>query len=814
MKRRRIIWGVAAVLGFLVILLALAGVFAPEGPKEPPPDPAATPTPTMDENRLGVVRDFKTSGANWDLEAPEATLNADESTSLKEPRVSISRRLDDGEQRVAARAAEGRLIRLPQEQMQLSGGVHVDFTGKYNGTLKTPSLVVDPALGAGRTPDPVELTLNTDGGRHLLTGQGVELDQKQRTVKIARNVTASIAVPMLVISAGAEKNAKANQPPIEVTCDGPAAADGFERAVRLQKNVLFRQGADELRADRANLFFAGDKPAAASSIDSATKADLERFEAEGNVRFKTSVVEGSGSRLVRTRSNDQVLLEGAPAVVRQGGSRIEAERIDLDTARTQVDVPMKGALQVVQEGERPERMDITWSRLLHFDPAAHEVTFRGDVRLKRDGMQIDCQALNAKLDENNRTMVACRAEGDVRLSGAVPAAKGAPPEPISARAREMNYDARKESLRLLGDAVALRGPQEARGNDIEFGLKDSSLRVLGPGTLKARAEGPQPAAPIEAAWSGDMQYSREARKAILRRDVAVAYGAQKLKADEATVRLAEDGRATGFDAAGKVEIIEKGRVLRADRLAAALGPDNSLRDATATGQVRLVESGGRTLTADSVKAAAGPEGALRDFDAAGRVLITEPADGKSPPRTLQADRVLVKVGPENALQEFDATGRVVIEDAGGLRNGGRTLRSDRVRSKLGKTGALEGFDALGQVVIEESAPIEKGGRIARAERLSALLGPDNQLRSVTASGRRVTLEEQRIRAVGQTLAWDTASGAGKLTGSPVEVYQGENRLFGDVVEFSRGQGNIRIRAAQRVEATLMGGLPKLPDTKK
>ena len=851
MKRRRIIWGAVAIGGTVVIILAMAGVFAPEAPKEPPKERVPDPGPVADDKATGVVKDFRMTGPEWSLNAPEAVQEADGSTRLKEPTFSVTRAMDKGEQRIVVNAREGRMINQPQERRELSGGVKVDFSGVYNGSLTTQSMTVDPTLGTGRTPDRMEMVLNTDNGRHVLTGEGVELDQKQRTVKVAKNVTAVIAAPMVIISSGAPKTEPPPKPPpVEITCDGPASADGFERAVHLQKTVAMRQGKDELHADKVNLFFAQTKSDGKPQGESLEgDVELERFEAEGNVRFKTTVVEGSGTRLVRTRINEQALLEGAPAVVRQGGSRIEAGRIDMDTAKVQVDVPMKGALYVVQEGEKPEKMEITWSRQLHFDPSTHEVVFRGDVVLLREGMRTECQTLYARLDAENRRLVSCRAEGDVRLSGTVAAEKGRPAEPVSARGREMTYDAQKDTLRLNGDAFARRGAQEAKGNDIEFGMKDASLRVAGAGTLKARPDGADAKQEIDAAWSGDMQYSRAARKSVLRRDVSISYGTQKLKADEATVRLTEDGRAEGFDATGKVEVAEEGRVLRADRLTAALAADNSLKDATATGHVALLErggaqAGGRTITADTVKASAGPDRKLRDFDATGHVIVDEGATGNTAPRRLQADRVIAASGPDGAiqsvdatgrvvmteaqtansgarvlkadrvvakvgagqsLQEFDATGHVVVETDGDAKTGKRTLRSDRVTAKPGKDGRVESLEAVGQVVIDEAPTAGTTGRVVRADRATATVGPDNQLRDVTAQGKRVTLEEQDMRASGQALSWNAATGAGKLTGSPVEVYQGGNRLFGNVVEFSQGKGNIRISGAQRVEATIVGG---------
>ncbi len=889
MKRRRLLWGLLAIAGVLVLILALAGVFAPEARREPTVDRPLDREPITDDKTLGVLRDFQTAGTDWTLKAPEAVVNRDETTSLTNPEVHVVRTLDRGEQRVVARASRGLLIRQPQEQMNLSGGVKADLSGLYTGTISAPSMAVDLALGTGRSSDRVEIVLRTDEGSHSLAGTGVDLDPRQRTLRIARDIAAAILAPSRVISARETSGTSRPVPPIEITCAGPAAADGFERAVRLQNAVHFRQGSDELQADRVNLFFSQEKTAAPRTSALEGRTDIERFEAEGNVRFKTSVAEGGGARLVRTRLNDQVTLEGAPATVRQGGSRITSERMDLDTARTCVDVPGKGALEAVQEGENPDRIEVSWGRMMHFDAATHDVAFRGEVRLKRQGLQIDCQSLNARLDKDNRRLLSCRAEGDVRISGLASVEKERPAEPVTARSRELLYDAQKDSLRLLGDAVARRGAQEVRGNDIEFGLKDAALRVAGAGTLKAQAPEGDNRPALEAGWSGDMAYSRADGKARLRRGVSIAQGAQTLKADDVEVRLTEDGRAQGLAATGNVEIVEEGRLLRAERLTARFGAENALEEVVATGRVSLVERGGasapgRTLTADKVAARlgggkslqdfeatgrvqieetapgaparrlradrvlaksgpdrtlqsfdalggvtieegapgtkdtrllradrvlakTGADGTLQSFDALGKVTITEGAPGTREARLLHADRVIARIGSRQTLQEFDAIGRVSIDDAGGSRAAGRTLRADRVLSRLGSAGTLEGFDASGNVVIEEGESLEKGGRVVRAERLTALLGPENQLRRVTAQGRRVSLEESRVRAVGRTLVWDAAADAGTLTGSPVEVYQDGNRLFGEVVEFSRGQGSVRIRAPRRVEALIVGGAP-------
>lgn len=816
MKRRRIIWAGVAAAGSVVIILAFAGVFAPERPKDPQPERPTDVLPPVDEKTIGVVKDFQASGPEWSLRAPEARENTDGTTALKDPTVTVIRPMDKGEQRIVAHAREGRMIRQPQEQRELSGGVTAEFSGVYSGTLKTPSLTVDPAIGTGHTPDRMELVLKSDHGPHTLIGEGVDLDLKQRTVKIARNVTVTIAAPMFVISAEATRTSKsAKPPPIVITCDGPATADGFERAVRLQKAVVLRQGQDELHADRVNLFFAQTKSETAPRGDDVDgELELERFEAEGNVRFKTSVVDGEGTRLVRTRVNDQVILDGKPAVVRRAGNRIEAERIDLDSAREQVEVPMKGALHIEQEGDKPERIDIAWGRQFHLDPVTHEAVFRGGVVFDRSGMRVECQSLHAKLDAENRRPVSFRAEGDVRLSGTMPSEKGRPGEPVAARGREMTYDAQRDVVRLIGDASAAIGTQEARGADIEFGVRDSSLRVTGAGTLKARPQGADAAQEMQARWSGEMQYSRAAGKAVLRRDVSVLYGARKLEADEVTVRLAKDGSAEGLDAAGKVRMEDKGSLLSADRLTASLGAGNVLKDATATGRVVMEmpavdKTPAQKLRADRVVAASGPDGTIQSMDATGHVVMERGKAGTPDALVLNADRVLASVGAKQELKSFDATGKVAIDLAGKDKDSGYTLRCSRVQSKPGNDGALEGFEATGDVVVEERVPAAKGGRVMHSDRATVALGADQKPRTVTAVGRRVTLEEDQVRAVGQELVWDVVTESGRLTGTPVEVFQGGNRLYGNLVEFSKSKGSIRIRGSQRVEATIVEGIPDL-----
>ena len=219
----------------------------------------------------------------------------------------------------------------------------------------------------------------------------------------------------------AAKAASAEGPVTKIECRGPATADGFKRTVDLKGDVHVRQGENTLRADHVEVQFAENSRAP------------ERFVAEGAVTFKAADAEGSCDRLERSALEDQLLLDGQPARVHRGPNEIEAARIELSGQKGVIVVPVPGNLRLAAEpaqagkaAQPAEPIDVKWSRTLRLDPDEHRALFLGDVRFARGDQTIECQTLSVKLDPENRQILECKADTDVRVAAKLQGAAGPP----------------------------------------------------------------------------------------------------------------------------------------------------------------------------------------------------------------------------------------------------------------------------------------------------------------------------------------------------------------------------------------------------
>jgi lipopolysaccharide transport protein LptA len=428
--------------------------------------------------------------------------------------------------------------------------------------------------------------------------------------------------------------------------------------------VHVRQREDALRADRFEVQFAENS------------RTPERFVAEGAVTFTASGTDGACDRLARSAVEDQLLLEGKPARVHRGPNVIEATRIELSGKKGVIVVPVPGNLKLAAEDAlRPaEAIGVNWSRMLRLEPDEHRALFLGDVRFARGDQTIECQTLSVALDSENRRILECKADTDVRLAARMQGGAGA--ETVTAQARELTYDPQKDSLVLSGGAVLQQEQRTIRGERIEIHPADAEIAVAGAGALEGRAE--KDSEGFRVSWEREMRFSRATQGAVFQGGVRLENGGETLRAESLTAPLSENAL-KGFEAKGGVDLAEKsGRTLKADSLSAEIGADRK------------------------------PQG----LDASGHVAIREEVKAEHLTRTLTADRVVSTMDEKTKLQGYEATGHATLrEDAGP--GGVRTMRADRMSAKVGAEQQVETFEATGRPVI-----VEEEGRVARGDRLT------------------------------------------------------------------------------------------------
>ncbi len=710
MKLRRALLAFVVLAGFLVLLLGVTGILSPK--KQ---EPVVSKAGNEGGRGTETIDDFEIRGDAWLLEADQARPKEGGGYELVKPLLELKQTVAAGEEHLTVQASEGTLQVEPAKHVQMSGGVHMEFVGAEKITLTTPSVEVEPDEATGRTADEVEMIVEAQEGRQHIWGKGAEFISKQRLIVVSENVRMELSgagsSTFPEAAAPAQAGKPATQPagkPAEgqvtkIECRGPATADGFKRTADLKGDVHVRQGENTLRADHVEVQFAEHS------------RTPERFVAEGAVTFNAAGADGSCDRLERSALEDQLLLDGQPARVHRGPNEIEATRIELSGRDGVITVPVPGTLRLAAEepGRPAEPIDVKWSRTLRLDPDAHRALFLGDVRFARGDQTIECQTLSVDLDPENRQILECRADTDVRMAAKLQGAPAGKPESVNAQARELVYDPQKDSLVLSGGAVLQQAQGTILGERIEVHPAKAEITVAGPGTLEGRTE--KNSEGFSISWERQMQFSRATQSAVFQGGVGMKYLADVLHAESLTAQLSE----------------------------------NALKGFQASGGVDMAEKAGRTLKADSLSAEIGPDRQLQGLDAVGHVVIREEVPAEHLTRTLTADRVISATDEKTKLQGYRAIGHAALrEDAGTA--GVRTMRAQQMTAKVGAENQLEAFDAVGRPVT-----VEEEGRVARGDRLTW----DAQRDSGTLFGSPAELRMGLSRLFGDRLEFAPKHGA-------------------------------------------------------
>lgn len=202
-----------------------------------------------------------------------------------------------------------------------------------------------------------------------------------------------------------------------------------------------------------------------------------------------------------------------------------------------------------------------------------------------------------------------------------------------------------------------------------------------------------------------------------------------------------------------------------------------------------LDYGGRILTADRMVGTVDENGALQGFTATGNVRLLEEDPESGETRSLSADSVQGKMG----------TGRVLENP---IAEGNAPMPEPEVGNSTKVVSVLESLVAKGHVVLTVNS--EGWNTTMCADDLNARVDAENTISEFEATGRRVKVEQSEGVAEGKRLVWNLKENKGVLFGSPVVFSQDRNRLIGDRIEFSRGEGNIRVISdTGRVEGILI-----------
>lgn len=769
MKWRRIVLGAVVFGGVLMLVLGVFGVFAPgeeaaEADVEEDTDSSGGETGGQVE---AVITAFSAEGENWTLTAEKARSDTEMNARMTRPVLTIRReREGEAPEQITITANTGVYQRTPKERVTLEGNVVVDFAGEPPAVLTTERLEVNPEAETAMTDALVTLSSETREGHQKITAQGAEFRYQERLLTLPTDIRAELHGEQALLpgAEGLESAAPKATEEIEsgpaltiVTCTGPCIADGFRDTIVLENDVVLRQKKGTLKADRME------------GLINRDEREVERFVAEGNVRFSGEGISGDCTRLVRSAADGALVMSGTPAAVTQGASRIEAERLELDPESGRLFAPSKGTLVLAppEEDNESAPMVVDWLRFMRFDRAAHEAVFSGDVEFTQEGRMIQCQTLTVQFDESNQNLVECRAEEDVHVRGAVEGIGNAEdhegeedaPEEIVGSSREMILRPEEQTVVFAGDAILTTGDRTIRGERIIMDQRKESLRVEGAGSLES-ASAAERDGPMRIAWQGEMTFDPETGEAVFRRDVSLS---------------------------------QAGRTLDADIVSAELAGENRLRSLTARGNAVMQEQPEkegdrpRRIRADSLEVRLNEANEFERLEAIGDA---EMHDGRGEAR---GDRMIVT----------DAGQTVQMTGPGSMNSVGESEEGEPQEITVSWSGDMAFRRESGEVVFRRDVALSQNERTLRADRVVATLSDENELQSVVATGDAM-FEESGRTARGERLEYDAQAESGLLSGEPAVLQQGTERVFGTTIAFGAGAEEVRVTSDYRVEAIIVG----------
>ena len=822
MRLRQKVLGGVVIAGVFVLILGLLGVFSPRRAEPGPETPVDAGGEEGQALQMEVVsKDFRATGKNWVLTAPLARIRGDEKAELTDPLLVVTGEQEGREVTVSARAKSGVFTQaLAKRHVLMSDGVVVRYEGEHTAELRTERLEAEPDGERGWTDADVRVTLETNEGTHTLTGTGAQIDYAKQTARVLKNITLVLSGGEPLFPAqgegGAKRAATAEKAPVKttITAAGPVVADEVRRTVTIDDNVVIRQADNELTAQQVSMRFSEGSRAQKTAEGKERPAlaggrAIERFVADGDVRFRAGDGRGRCDRLTRDAADEQVLLRGQPAVLEQAGNRIEAERIDLAPQAGSVFVPTAGRLKLAVEGTKQKDIgpvNVAWERTMRLDRELHEAAFQGGVKFRSESQSIESDTLSIRFDESNKNIVEARADGHVRVTGRMDAfgpkkkpdaAKAA--DEVSARSEHMLYQPEKELVVFSGDTEITRGNQVVRGERVTLSQKDESVRVDGAGSMSGVQEEGEKKAPIKVAWGDDMHFSRATGKAEFSGGVSLEQGGRNLSAKRVVAVIDERNELRSLDAVGDAVVVEKAE------------------DASGAGQ-------DRRMSAHRLKAEMGDGNTLERFEARGNAVIEEKVKSSEgvAERRMEADHLTLRVNEKNELEGLLATGNAVIVDQGRTARGQYIEVTDAGRTIMMRgPGSLEGDDTsqekpvkvkvvwvermkyerdTGKAAFKKNVVLHHGERVMRADEVDAKL-TEKELESLDARGNVILKDAERV-ARGERLVWDLKADLGSLRGQPAVLRRGTERLFGEVIEFAQKGGSIRIRSSRRVEGAL------------
>ena len=272
----------------------------------------------------------------------------------------------------------------------------------------------------------------------------------------------------------------------------------------------------------------------------------------------------------------ELLVLSENATLKYSGQFIQAQRIEIQgaeaRARAVEGVRVSGRIEDLMPAKegRPKQTGpfAAQAEEMIYEPEKELLVLSGNARLDYSKQRVQGGRIEIHAAEP-RLLVERNASVSGQIEDLMPAKEGRPKQtgPFAARCDRMTLRPADQSALFTGRAELDYAGQIMRGEHIEIEGAEQRVRVKGAGSLLAQGGAEEKEkVTLNVAWSGDMDFIRSSGRARFRRDVSVAYGDRKLRADTLTARIGKDNSLAGIEAEGNTVLEEPHGIARGDML--------------------------------------------------------------------------------------------------------------------------------------------------------------------------------------------------------------------------------------------------------
>lgn len=785
MVKRVLLGAIVAVvvITFVVVLTRVSQAL----PKVPAPPP---------EKRQTVLKGFytgydpDTNEKSFQVTWESARRRADKKIEVSSPRVVIFRP-SGGE--IIITATEG-LFEEETYDGKLIGNIIVETDDGTRAITEEIEWYRDEERDEKRMESASPVTLENDVVQVSGTGLRTEDDLNKIIVLEDGEVRLKRGVAGLFPSEEEQENQGPEQqtPPLFVTCDGPLMFDRANRLITFSDNVRLWQESAVLTADNLEVFY---RQIAEADDPNQAETEIEKIEASGNVHWKDGERSAFCQDLIYEPTTKILYIRGRPLVLKDGQDKLETREVLVEQEKGRLSTPGGGRLTLVRQGGfipgpeetrsgKNESYEVSWDGDWLYDTRAREVSFRENVRLVSEDLNLSSQSLWVAFKEEAEEEEE-EEEGPLRVEAAgdvvVVTTK---PEGIL-RGDEFIYDGKKKVSTMRGNPAEFSWPSTVSGAEgkkqnilrastIYFETELGNAHAEGQGNLVfhtqedfvPKAPPPGETAPtplkkeipsqVEISWKDKASFTDNFNHLVFFKDVEIVRGSMTIRAQ-------------------KFEII-----------------------------LQKTEAGERTLSQASAREEVLIKG--EDFEARGNSLLrkekiarlegTPLAEVRQGTSLIRSDTI--EWDEQNQLLKTGAGEFTTIKNKKDER--GRELPPERtdVRWK----GQMFYDQGKGEALFREDTELIGPEGVIKADTLQmGFEKKNNNLLWLLAQG-NVFVEEKNRKARCNDLFWDATKRMAILTGAPeVELWEGENRTLWRKVSYYAEEDRVVLEGGAYVTTT-------------